>query len=49
VALVTGWGDQIDPAEARQRGIDHVLAKPFELSAVTRLLCDVLGDQAPPP
>jgi signal transduction histidine kinase/DNA-binding response OmpR family regulator len=29
VAMVTGWGDRIEPAEARARGVGHVLAKPF--------------------
>ncbi len=31
VVLVTGWGTEIDPREARVRGIDYVLNKPFEL------------------
>jgi CheY-like chemotaxis protein len=34
--LSTGWGAQIDPAEARARGADGVLSKPYRLS-------DVLG------
>jgi signal transduction histidine kinase/ActR/RegA family two-component response regulator len=29
VVLVTGWGDQIDPADARVRGADAVVSKPF--------------------
>lgn len=28
--LITGWGDQINPDEARRRGVDWVLAKPFD-------------------
>jgi CheY-like chemotaxis protein len=27
--LATGWGAQIDPAEARLKGVDAVLAKPY--------------------
>jgi DNA-binding response OmpR family regulator len=29
VVLATGWGAGIDPAEARERGVDAVLAKPY--------------------
>jgi GAF domain-containing protein len=31
VALLTGWGEQIDPAEARGRGVDFLLPKPCPL------------------
>jgi GAF domain-containing protein/DNA-binding NarL/FixJ family response regulator/anti-sigma regulatory factor (Ser/Thr protein kinase) len=34
VAMVTGWGDRIDPAEAEARGVDCVLAKPFKRDTV---------------
>lgn len=27
--LATGWGAAIDPAEARSRGVEAVLAKPY--------------------
>ena len=27
--LATGWGAAIDPAEARARGVEAVLAKPY--------------------
>ena len=43
IALVTGWGDQIDVEEARTRGIDHVMAKPFDVDDVTRLVAGVLA------
>lgn len=29
VALITGWGTQIDIAEAKKRGVDFVVPKPF--------------------
>ena len=29
VLLATGWGAAIDPAEARARGVEAVLAKPY--------------------
>jgi signal transduction histidine kinase len=43
IALVTGWGDQIDFGEARTRGVDYVLAKPFDVDEMARLVAGVLG------
>jgi CheY-like chemotaxis protein len=43
IALVTGWGDQIDFGEAQQRGIDYVVAKPFNVDDLTRLVASVLA------
>ncbi len=43
IVLVTGWGDQIDRAEARGRGIDFVVAKPFEANAVKAALAGALA------
>ncbi len=43
IALVTGWGDQIDFGEARQRGIDYLMAKPFNVDDMTRLVASVLA------
>ena len=35
--LLSGWGAQIDPAEARARGADFVIAKPIDSqSCITR-------------
>jgi DNA-binding response OmpR family regulator len=28
--LLSGWGAQIDPAEARARGADFIVAKPID-------------------
>lgn len=36
--LATGWGAQIDPAEARRRGVRAVLAKPYRLADLERLV-----------
>jgi len=32
VLLVTGWGDQIDPSQVKEYGIDAVVAKPFRIA-----------------
>jgi CheY-like chemotaxis protein len=52
IALVTGWGDQIDLADARGRGIDYLVAKPFNVEDMTRLVAKVLvhepGDNGRP-
>ena len=45
IALVTGWGDQIDFAEARTRGIDYLVAKPFNVDDMTRLVASVLAHE----
>jgi CheY-like chemotaxis protein len=31
VALISGWGSQIDEATARAKGVDYIIAKPFRL------------------
>jgi CheY-like chemotaxis protein len=46
IALVTGWGDQIDFAEARTRGIDYLMAKPFNVDDMTRLVAGVLAHES---
>jgi len=43
IALVTGWGDQVDFEEARARGIDYLMAKPFDVDDMTRLVAGVLA------
>ena len=36
--LATGWGAAIDPVEARTRGVEAVLAKPYQLTDLLRAL-----------
>ncbi|MBX0330366.1 GAF domain-containing protein [Oscillochloris sp. ZM17-4] len=36
--LITGWGEQIDAEEARARGADAVLAKPFDTVRLRQLI-----------
>jgi CheY-like chemotaxis protein len=41
VVLATGWGAGIDPAEARERGVDAVLAKPYAPHELRKLVADL--------
>jgi signal transduction histidine kinase/ActR/RegA family two-component response regulator len=43
VCLITGWGDQIDWDEARERGADYLVAKPFDLDDVTAVVAQALA------
>jgi signal transduction histidine kinase len=43
VAMVTGWGDRIDPAEARARGVDYIVAKPFKRDVIRELVASALS------
>jgi hypothetical protein len=36
-ALASGWGAQIDPAEARASGVESVIAKPYSTADLRRL------------
>jgi len=45
IALITGWGDQIDFGDARTRGIDYLMAKPFNVDDITRLVAGVLAHE----
>lgn len=40
VILATGWGAEIDPAEARTQGIEAVLAKPYRIADLRRAVRD---------
>jgi DNA-binding response OmpR family regulator len=41
--LVTGWGAAIDPAEARLRGVDEIVAKPYRIADL-RQIADHVAD-----
>ncbi|MGH7313350.1 MAG: GAF domain-containing protein, partial [Candidatus Rokuibacteriota bacterium] len=43
VAMVTGWGDRIDLAEAETRGVDFVVAKPFRRDQIREVIAAALG------
>jgi signal transduction histidine kinase len=38
--LVTGWGAAIDPGQARERGVDRVLAKPYRIAELRQVADD---------
>ncbi|HEY3111337.1 MAG TPA: PAS domain S-box protein [Chloroflexota bacterium] len=38
--LATGWGEQIDPETARERGVQAVLSKPYRLRDLKRLVAE---------
>ncbi|MFV9505100.1 MAG: GAF domain-containing protein [Oscillochloridaceae bacterium umkhey_bin13] len=40
--LITGWGDQILPEEAYQRGVDAVVAKPFDAARIRQTITELL-------
>src|SRR6266542_58126 len=39
--LATGWGPQIDPADARARGVDVIISKPFKLNELRDVVSGV--------
>ncbi len=45
IVLVTGWSEQIDRHEARLRGIDAILSKPFTIQQVQTLLAELLRSE----
>jgi CheY-like chemotaxis protein len=40
--LATGWGAAIDPGEARGRGVDAVLSKPYRPEDLERALALIM-------
>jgi CheY-like chemotaxis protein len=43
VAMVTGWSEQIDPAQAGSEGIDYLIAKPFRRQEIRTMVAAALG------
>jgi PAS domain S-box-containing protein len=39
--LATGWGAQIDPNDAHARGVHAIVAKPYRIADLRRLISDV--------
>jgi signal transduction histidine kinase/ActR/RegA family two-component response regulator len=44
--LVTGWGAAIDLAEARARGVDRIIAKPYRIAELRQVADDVAASTA---
>ena len=42
-ALATGWGDRISPEEAEARGVEAVIAKPYRVDELNRLVTQLAG------
>jgi len=38
IALITGWGTQLDEGEAHNRGVDFVVSKPFRIEELRNLV-----------
>jgi signal transduction histidine kinase/CheY-like chemotaxis protein len=43
VALITGWGTQLDDEEVRRRGVDFVVSKPFRIKEVQQLVSQAMA------
>ena len=43
VILITGWGIQLDKKELRERGVDLVINKPFQMQQVLSLIQDAIS------
>jgi PAS domain S-box-containing protein len=41
--LVTGWGQQLNPARAAQEGIDRIVSKPVPMNDLIRIVDEVLA------
>lgn len=42
VALITGWGDQLDPEKMKESHVDRVIAKPFSVDDIKLLMSQAL-------
>jgi CheY-like chemotaxis protein len=47
-ALATGWGDRIAPEEAAERGVDAVIAKPYRVDELHRLVASLVVPRPAP-
>jgi GAF domain-containing protein/CheY-like chemotaxis protein len=47
VAMITGWGDQIDADQAERDDVDYVVAKPFRRADIRRIVAAALADTSP--
>ena len=45
VILMTGWGITLDKDRARERGVDVILPKPFQISEIQKVLNEMLDQR----
>jgi PAS domain S-box-containing protein len=48
VALVTGWGVRIDRGTLKERGIDMVISKPFQVNRILNLVVEAIDTKRRP-
>jgi GAF domain-containing protein/CheY-like chemotaxis protein len=46
VAMVTGWGEQIDPAQAGSDGVDYLISKPFRRNDICIMVAAALAGRS---
>ncbi|GIV88827.1 MAG: histidine kinase [Chloroflexus sp.] len=42
IVLVTGWSEQVDPADMQRYGVNAILAKPFTIQSVQNLIASLV-------
>jgi len=42
VAVLTGWGDQIDDDEKQRHGVSFIIGKPFKIEQIERLITEAV-------
>ena len=42
VIMMTGWGITLDRAKAKERGVDVIVSKPFQISEIQKVLNEML-------
>jgi GAF domain-containing protein/CheY-like chemotaxis protein/nitrogen-specific signal transduction histidine kinase len=45
VVLSTGWGVKFDPVKMKDKNVDRVMKKPFNLEQVLEVISDLLGEE----
>jgi len=48
VALITGWGVRVDGETLKDRGIDMVIRKPFQVNRILNLVVEAVGTKRRP-
>jgi CheY-like chemotaxis protein len=43
IALITGWGNQLDAAELAAHGVDFLLSKPYRIRQLHDLVAQALA------